>query len=284
MVTPAAKREAVAHLVETYEVSERRACRLIKGRSDDRSLPFPAAGRWFGARERMRAGGMSASLRLSPSARPAAAGGLHGEPQEDLSALSRGGADWCGAQVAGSARGYAGADPFRAAPTNAGRSTSSTISSRRSALPHPQRDRRRHEGMPGRGRRHLDLWAARRPRTRRAHRRRGKPDEIVSDNGTELTSNAILAWARSAGSPGITSRPASQCKTPSSKASTATCAMNSRMGHCSRSTRRSAALHSIDGPAPRTVAITTREGISNRPNSSRHWIKVGGNVMGIAEL
>jgi putative transposase len=30
MVTPAAKREAVAHLVETYEVSERRACRLIR--------------------------------------------------------------------------------------------------------------------------------------------------------------------------------------------------------------------------------------------------------------
>ena len=29
MVTPAAKHEAVAHLVETYEVSERRACRLI---------------------------------------------------------------------------------------------------------------------------------------------------------------------------------------------------------------------------------------------------------------
>ena len=29
MVTPAAKCEAVAHLVETYEVSERRACRLI---------------------------------------------------------------------------------------------------------------------------------------------------------------------------------------------------------------------------------------------------------------
>ena len=30
MVTPAVKREAVAHLVETYEVSERRACRLIR--------------------------------------------------------------------------------------------------------------------------------------------------------------------------------------------------------------------------------------------------------------
>jgi IS66 C-terminal element/Transposase IS66 family/HTH-like domain len=30
MVTPAAKREAVPHLVETYEMSERRACRLIR--------------------------------------------------------------------------------------------------------------------------------------------------------------------------------------------------------------------------------------------------------------
>ena len=30
MVTPAAKREAVAHLVGAYEMSERRACRLIK--------------------------------------------------------------------------------------------------------------------------------------------------------------------------------------------------------------------------------------------------------------
>ena len=29
-MTPAVKREAVAHLVETYEVSERRACRLIR--------------------------------------------------------------------------------------------------------------------------------------------------------------------------------------------------------------------------------------------------------------
>ncbi|SEP01887.1 putative transposase [Rhodopseudomonas pseudopalustris] len=29
MVTPVAKREAVAHLVTTYEMSERRACRVI---------------------------------------------------------------------------------------------------------------------------------------------------------------------------------------------------------------------------------------------------------------
>ena len=30
MATPAAKRETVAHLVETYEMSERRACRLTR--------------------------------------------------------------------------------------------------------------------------------------------------------------------------------------------------------------------------------------------------------------
>ena len=42
--------------------------------------------------------------------------------------------------------------------------------------------------------------------------RRGKPGMIVSDNGTELTSNAVLAWwARSAWS-GITSRPEGRCR------------------------------------------------------------------------
>lgn len=30
MVTPAAKREAVAHLTQTYEMSERRACQVIE--------------------------------------------------------------------------------------------------------------------------------------------------------------------------------------------------------------------------------------------------------------
>ena len=40
MVTPAAKREAVAHLVETYETSERRACRLI--RADRKTVRYRA--------------------------------------------------------------------------------------------------------------------------------------------------------------------------------------------------------------------------------------------------
>jgi transposase InsO family protein len=36
---------------------------------------------------------------------------------------------------------------------------------------------------------------------------RGKPKTIVSDNGTELTSNAILRWADDYKLPGTTPRP-----------------------------------------------------------------------------
>ncbi len=48
---------------------------------------------------------------------------------------------------------------------------------------------------------------------------------------------------------------------------------HSRLGWLTRqayaATRRS---------APRTIAITAREDMRNRPNSSRRWIKDGGNV------
>ncbi len=44
---------------------------------------------------------------------------------------------------------------------------------------------------------------------------RAKPAAIVSDNGTELTSNAMLRWADSAVSPGTTSRAANRPRTPS---------------------------------------------------------------------
>jgi transposase InsO family protein len=55
----------------------------------------------------------------------------------------------------------------------------------------------------------------------------GKPKAIGSDNGTELTSNAILTGRPTAKSTGTTSTRASRCKTPSSKASTAGCATSS---------------------------------------------------------
>ena len=56
--------------------------------------------------------------------------------------------------------------------------------------------------------------------------RRGKPGMIVSDHGTELTSNAILAWCAEHRSIGTTSPRASRCRTASARASTAGCVMS----------------------------------------------------------
>ena len=53
---------------------------------------------------------------------------------------------------------------------------------------------------------------------------RGKPQMIVSDNGTEFTSNAMLAGRRIMVWIGITSRRADRCRTATSSPSTAGCA------------------------------------------------------------
>ena len=42
--------------------------------------------------------------------------------------------------------------------------------------------------------------------------------------------------------------------------------------------RRSAALRSTDGSAPRTATTTAQQGTTDAQNSNCHWIKVGGNV------
>jgi putative transposase len=47
----------------------------------------------------------------------------------------------------------------------------------------------------------------------------GKPKMVVSDNGSELTGNAILTWADRTRVEGITSRRANPCRMPSSRAS-----------------------------------------------------------------
>ncbi len=54
----------------------------------------------------------------------------------------------------------------------------------------------------------------------------GKPSCIVSDNGTEFTSRAILRWADQNTVPGTTLIPANHSKMPLSKALTAVCEMN----------------------------------------------------------
>ena len=62
---------------------------------------------------------------------------------------------------------------------------------------------------------------------------RGKPGMIVSDNGTELTSNAVLAWCEQAGIAWHSPRRASRPRTPSSRASMVGCATNCSMRRCS---------------------------------------------------
>jgi len=128
---------------------------------------------------------------------------------------------------------------------------------------------------------------------------RGKPGTIVSDNGTELTSNAILRWADdhkvawhyiAPGKPVqnafaesfigrlrdellnetlFRSLTHARAVLESWRADYNTARPHSRLGWTSpiiyAAARRSAALRSIDGSAQRTAAITAQEGISNRP-------------------
>lgn len=67
-----------------------------------------------------------------------------------------------------------------------------------SALPDPERGRRRHEGVLGSSGRH-SISGRRVARELTALvARRGQPTVIVSDHGTEFTANAMLAWTAEA--------------------------------------------------------------------------------------
>ena len=72
----------------------------------------------------------------------------------------------------------------------------SRCADRRPALPHPGDRRRLHPGMPGAGRRYLAVRSSGRARARCPHRSPRPAAMIVSDNGTELTSMAILRWSQ----------------------------------------------------------------------------------------
>ena len=113
MVTPAVKREAVAHLKTNHEMSERRACRVIgcqrmtvryrSRRPDDPAL-----------RERLRGPGPGTpAVRLPPAADLPAPGGLCGEPQAAVPHLRRGTAAWC-------ANGVAAKEPWEQAAPDGG--------------------------------------------------------------------------------------------------------------------------------------------------------------------
>ena len=140
---------------------------------------------------------------------------------------------------------------------------------------------------------------------------RAKPTTIVSDNGTELTSNAILRWADDNKvawhyiAPGKPTQNAfiesfigrlrdellnetlfrslahTRVALETWRADYNTTRPHSRLGWMTPITyaaaRRSAALRSPDGSAPRTATITAQQGFT-RQDSSSCWIKLGGNV------
>jgi putative transposase len=101
--------------------------------------------------------------------------------------------------------------------------------------------------------------------------RRGAPKMIVSDNGTELTSNAVWPGAVMSGSSGIILHPADQRRTGSSRALMVACATNCSMRRCSsRSVRRARSLpagSTIITPSGRTPRSATPPRRRSPPNS-----------------
>ncbi len=152
MVTPAAERKAVAHLVDAHGMSERRACKAIgccrmttryrTTRADD-----------AGVRQRMKGDcPRTPPLRLSATACFAQTGRLRDQPQEAVPALP--GGEACGAPTWRSQAGD------RDQGANAGSNGTQRplvprlrvgSAHRRPSLPRPDRGRRLHTGMPGAG-------------------------------------------------------------------------------------------------------------------------------------
>ncbi len=99
---------------------------------------------------------------------------------------------------------------------------------------------------------------------------RGYPGMIVSDNGTELTSNAILAWQQARGVEWhTTSHQANRRRMALSKASTAACATNASTSTCSPTSKRRARSSKIGGPTT-TPTDRTRASTGSHPPSSQH--------------
>ncbi len=80
--------------------------------------------------------------------------------------------------------------------------------------------------------------------------RRGYPLLVVSDNGTELTSNAMLAWSRIVVSNGTTSPRANPCRMASWNRSTVDCVTSASTSICSAAT-------GMPGRSSRNGASTT---------------------------
>ena len=100
--------------------------------------------------------------------------------------------------------------------------------------------------------------------------RRGRPAMVVSDNGTELTSMAILSWCQRTAvewpyiAPGKPMR-----DTASSRASTGGSATSCSTKHCSHRSARRGSRSALGNTTTTTTAHTPASGTSRRPSSWR---------------
>ena len=140
-------------------------------------------------------------------------------------------------------------------------------------LPGARCCRRLHPRVPGVGCRHVDL---RPPGDARAHAivaARSKPLTIVSDNGTELTSHAILRWQEERGVGWHYIAPGSRSRTPLSRASTGASATSASTSTCSVACRCHGGSLKPGGtiimPAGRTPALAVWPQTSLPPDPNR---------------
>ena len=99
---------------------------------------------------------------------------------------------------------------------------------------------------------------------------RGKPQMIVSDNGTEFTSNAMLGWAKYNGSIGTSSHRASRCRTATSSPSTAGCVTSFSTRACSSIWIRLASSSAHGSPTTTQRGRIPRSATKRRPPMPVH--------------
>ena len=190
LLTPRTRHAAVRHVVEHHGLSERRATRLLGVDRSAAALPAKAQGRRGGSRTAAGAGGRTAPVRLPAAARDGQTQGATHEPEEGLPAVSRGGPDGSPAAWSQAGDRHAGADEAG----GSGRTRSGCSTSCRTCWRRGRRfrvfnveDQLTRDGARGRGR-YLAAGSAGCPRRSIGLvAERGKPEMIVSDNGTELT-------------------------------------------------------------------------------------------------
>ncbi len=235
MVTPVVKRQAVVHLCQSYEVSQRRACQVIAAdrtsmryrsvRPDDAVLrarlrELAAIRRRFGYRRLLilirREGTRVNHKKLRRLYR-----------DERLQVRRRGGrkralGTWAPMAI-----------PQGAEPTLVV-GLPERPAQRQPPVPHPRGGGRLHPGMPGARGRYFAIGPAGRARTR-CHRRTARQasvDRQRQRHGVHQHGDPeLVAGGRE--SSGTTSRLASRPRTPSSRASTAVCATRCSTRHSS---------------------------------------------------